>query len=132
VSNVSADQLRTAMSITDIAAVTVHYNVAVRLGAAVRKVAEETGIVFSPWHPGTVPGGKDGEPFHAVIDPIAQRHGATPQQIALAWQLHRTTTALPIPGTTSVEHLKETLAAAYIHLARGDTEAITALTPEEL
>ena len=47
-SNVSADQLRTAMSITDIAAVTVHYNVAVRLGAAVRQVAQDAGIVFSP------------------------------------------------------------------------------------
>src|SRR3984893_12276743 len=51
-SNLSAEQLRTAMSITDIAAVTAHYNVAVRLGAGVRTVAEETGIVFSPWHPG--------------------------------------------------------------------------------
>jgi pyridoxine 4-dehydrogenase len=131
-SNVSADQLRTAMSITDIAAVTVHYNVAVRLGAAVRKVAEETGIVFSPWHPGAVPGGEDGMPFHAVIDPIARRHDATPQQIALAWQLHRTTTALPIPGTTSVEHLNENLAAANIHLAPADVDAITALVPEGL
>src|ERR1700709_1230012 len=73
-SNISADQLRTALAITDIAAVTVQYNVAVRDGAAVRQIAEAEGIVFSPWHPGTVPGGPDGEPFHAVIDPIAQRH----------------------------------------------------------
>jgi pyridoxine 4-dehydrogenase len=130
-SNLSAEQLRTAMSITDIAAVTVHYNVAVRIGAAVRQVAEEAGIVFSPWHPAAVPSGPEGEPFHAVIDPIAQRHDATAQQIALAWQLHRTKNALPIPGTTSVEHLHENLAAANIHLASAEVEAITALAAEE-
>jgi pyridoxine 4-dehydrogenase len=131
-SNVSADQLRMALSITDIAAVTVQYNVAVRDGAAVRQIAEDEHIVFSPWHPGTVPGGPDGEPFHAVIDPIAQRHGATPPQIALAWQLHRTAGCLPIPGTTSVEHLKENLAAAAIRLTQTEVDAITGLKPEAL
>jgi pyridoxine 4-dehydrogenase len=130
-SNVSADQLRTALSIADIAAVTVHYNVAVRLGAAVREVAEDAGIVFSPWHPGAVPRGDEGKPFHAVIDPIAAKYNATPQQIALAWQLHRTAHALPIPGTTSVQHLKENLAAARISLTRDEVDAITALAPDE-
>ncbi len=126
-SNVSAEQLRTAMSITDIAAVTVHYNVAVRLGAAVRQIAEDAGIVFSPWHPGAVPRGDDGKPFHAVIDPLAEKYNATPAQIALAWQLHRTERALPIPGTTSVEHLRENLAAAHISLSQDEVDAITAL-----
>jgi aryl-alcohol dehydrogenase-like predicted oxidoreductase len=129
-SNVSADQLRTAMSITDIAAVTVHYNVAVRDGAAVREIAEDAGIVFSPWHPGAIPQGDEGEPFHAVIDPIAAAHDATPQQIALAWQLHRTATALPIPGTTSARHLHENLAAARIALDGDEVAAISALAPE--
>src|SRR3954468_4875881 len=69
-SNISAEQLRAALSITDIAAVTIHYNVAVRLGAAVRQVAQDAGIVFSPWHPGALPQGDEGQPFHAVIDPI--------------------------------------------------------------
>ena len=130
-SNVSAGQLRTAMSITDIAAVTVHYNVAVRVGAAVRQVADGAGIVFSPWHPGAIPGGKHGEPLHAVIDPIAAKHEATPQQIALAWQLHRTPHALPIPGTTSVEHLRENLAAAHVVLTQDEVDAITELVPED-
>jgi aryl-alcohol dehydrogenase-like predicted oxidoreductase len=130
-SNVSADQLRAALAITDIAAVTVHYNVAVRLGAAVRAVAADKGIVFSPWHPGAVPGGEDGAPFHAVIDPIADRYDATPQQIALAWQLHRTSNALPIPGTTSVHHLRENIAVAHIRLADEEVAAITALASEE-
>jgi pyridoxine 4-dehydrogenase len=126
-SNVSADQLRTALTITDVAAVTVQYNVAVRDGAAVRHIAEDKGIVFSPWHPGIVPGGPDGEPFHAVIDSIAQRLDATPQQVALAWQIHRTRDCLPIPGTTSVEHMKENLAAVALHLTEAEVDAITAL-----
>ncbi|MFJ3403965.1 aldo/keto reductase [Promicromonospora sp. NPDC090134] len=130
-SNVTAEQLRTAMSITDIAAVTVHYNVAVRLGAAVRQIAEDARIVFSPWHPAAVPGGPEGEPFHAVIDPIAAKHDVTPQQIALAWQLHRTATALPIPGTTSLTHLHENLAAANINLTQDEVDAITALASED-
>ncbi len=130
-SNVSADQLLAALAITDIAAVTVHYNVAVRLGAGVRAVAEDKGIVFSPWHPGAVPGGDNGAPFHAVIDPIAAKYDATPQQIALAWQLHRTPNALPIPGTTGVQHLKENLAAARIQLDDEEVAAITALASEE-
>jgi aryl-alcohol dehydrogenase-like predicted oxidoreductase len=131
-SNVSADQLNTALSITDIAAVTVHYAVAVRLGASVRQVAEEKGLVFSPWHPGAVPGGDEGVPFHAVIDPIAEKYQVTPQQIALAWQLHRTPKALPIPGTTSLGHLKENVAAASIRLDGDEVAAITALAPEDV
>jgi len=130
-SNVSASQLRTAMSITDIAAVTAHYNVAVRLGAGVRRAAEQVGIVFSPWHPGAIPKGEEGKPFHAVIDPIAAKYGATPPQIALAWQLHRTTRTLPIPGTTSFQHFKENLAAVDIALTSDEVDAITALVPEE-
>ncbi len=130
-SNVSADQLRTALTITDIAAVTVHYNVAVRLGAAVRRVAQEAGLIFSPWHPGALPRGDEGGPFHAVIDPIAAKYDATPQQIALAWQLHRSDHALPIPGTASIQHLKENLAAAHISLAQDEVDAITALASEE-
>jgi len=130
-SNVSADQLRTALSIVDIAAVTVHHNVAVRLGAAVRQVAQDAGIVFSPWHPAAIPRDDDGRPFRAVIDPIAGKHDATVQQIALAWQLHRSECALPIPGTTSIQHLEENLAAADISLSQAEVDAITALAPEQ-
>ncbi|MDQ1578221.1 MAG: pyridoxine 4-dehydrogenase [Microbacteriaceae bacterium] len=131
-SNISADQLRAALSITDIAAVTVQYTVAVRDGAAVRQLAQDEGIVFSPWHPGTVPRGSTGEPFLAVIDPIAQQHGATPQQIALAWQLHRTPGCLPIPGTTNVEQLKENLAAVTLRLTQAEVDAVTNLASEDI
>jgi pyridoxine 4-dehydrogenase len=130
-SNVNVDELRTASAITNIAAVTVHYNVGVRLGGKVRELAEDAGIVFSPWHPGAVPRGEDGAPFHAVVDPIAAKYDATPQQIALAWQLHRTAQALPIPGTTSVEHLEQNLAAAQIALTQDEVDAITGLATED-
>ena len=130
-SNVSAGQLRTALAMTDIAAVTVHYNVAVRRGAAVRALAAERGIVFSPWHPGAVPGGAEGASFRTVIDPIAAKYDATAQQVALAWQLRRTPSALPIPGTTSAAHLRENLAAAHLRLTGDEVDAITALAPEE-
>ena len=66
-----------------------------------------------------------------MIDPIADRHDATPQQVALAWQLHRTELALPIPGTTGVEHLQDNLAAADISLTQDEVDAITALAPEK-
>jgi pyridoxine 4-dehydrogenase len=66
-----------------------------------------------------------------VIDPIAERHHATPQQVALAWQLRRTERALPIPGTTSVQHLRENLAAAQISLAQDEVDAIAVLAPQE-
>ena len=117
-SNVSADQLRTALAITDIAAVTVHYNVAVRLGAAARQVAQETGIVFSPWHPGAIPGGDEGRPFHAVIDPIAEKYDATPQQIALAWQLHRTSRRCPSPAPPASSTSRRTCRRSHFTDAR--------------
>jgi aryl-alcohol dehydrogenase-like predicted oxidoreductase len=67
-----------------------------------------------------------------VIDPIAQQHGATPQQIALAWQLHRTPGCLPIPGTTNVEHLKDNLAAVTLRLTQAEVDAVTNLASEDI
>ncbi|RMI28973.1 aldo/keto reductase [Nocardia stercoris] len=128
-SNVSGDQLRTALAITEIAAVTVHYNIAERGGAAVGQIARSTGIVFSPWHPGVIP--RD-ENARAVIDPIAAEHHATARQIALAWQLHRGEHTLPIPGTTSIEHLEDNIAAGRIALSPTEVAAITALAAEEV
>lgn len=130
-SNISADQLRIAMSITDIAAVTAHYNIGTRLGAALLKEADDAGIIFSPWHPAAVPSGEEGKRFRDVLDPIAEKHHVTIQQLALAWQLHRSPRMLPIPGTTSIDHLKENLAAASIRLAPEEVDTITQLIPDE-
>jgi len=71
------------------------------------------GIVFVPYFPLRGNGGRQ-------LEEIAERHGATSEQIALAWLLKRSPTMLPIPGTLSLEHLKENLAALDIEL--GDDE----------
>jgi aryl-alcohol dehydrogenase-like predicted oxidoreductase len=77
-----------------------------------------------------VPDGRDGARFNAVIDPIAVRLSATPQQIALAWQLQSTLKFLPIPGTRSIEHLRENLAAVALRLTEADVDAITESSAE--
>jgi len=129
-SNVTLGQLRAAQAIAPIAAVTAHYNVGMRTGAELLRAAEESGAVFSPWHPVRFDEGGETEKVTAVLAPIARRHGATLQQIALAWHLHRSPAALPIPGTTSLTHLTDNLAAADIKLTAADVAAITALAPE--
>ncbi|GHH86859.1 oxidoreductase [Streptomyces sulfonofaciens] len=131
-SNITLEQLRTAQGIADIVAVTALYNVTVRIGADLLSVAEQEGIAFSPWHPVTLTDGPAPGPDRAreVIAPIAAGHGATPQQIALAWQLHRSPVSLPIPGTTSLAHLRDNLAAQSIKLSDEEVTAITAITTE--
>ena len=129
-SNVTVEQFHAARAIVDIAAVTAHYNIAVRTGAALLKAAQDTGAAFSPWHPVTLTETGEGDRIHTVLEPIAHQHGATIQQIALAWHLHHSPVALPIPGTTSPTHLQENLAAATIRLTPEEVETITALTPE--
>jgi pyridoxine 4-dehydrogenase len=129
-SNVTAEQLRVAQGITSIAAVTAHYNVTVRLGAELFAAARDTGIVFSPWHPAVMPSGDHAGPATAVLGRLAAKYDATVIQIGLAWQLHRSPLTLPIPGTTSISHLKENLAAANISLEPDEVEEITSLVPE--
>jgi aryl-alcohol dehydrogenase-like predicted oxidoreductase len=129
-SNISAAQFHAAQQIVDIAAVTAHYNVGVRVGADLLEAAQAAGVVFSPWHPAAVPKGEDAAHFSTVLDPIAAKYGVTVQQVALAWQLHRSPLMLPIPGTRSVAHLRENLAAAALELTPGEVQAITQLVPE--
>jgi aryl-alcohol dehydrogenase-like predicted oxidoreductase len=129
-SNVSVEQFRAARGIVEIAAVTALYNIGNRAGAGLLRAAEESGTVFSPWHPVKLGDGGDPERITAALEPLAARHDATVRQIALAWQLHRSPLTLPIPGTTSADHLKENLAAAAIQLAADEVQAITALVPE--
>jgi aryl-alcohol dehydrogenase-like predicted oxidoreductase len=129
-SNVTLEQYRAAQQIVEIAAVTAHFNASARTGADLLRAAENSGAVFSPWHPVTLTEGPDTDKVTAVIEPIAARHGVTARQIALAWLLHRSPVMLPIPGTTSVAHLKDNLAAAEIELSGEDVAAITELATE--
>lgn len=130
-SNVTLEQFHAARDIVEIAAVTAHYNVSVRRGAALLAAAERTGTIFSPWHPVRLNEGPDAPRALQLITEIARRYGATPQQIALAWQLHRSTVTLPIPGTTNLAHLTANIHAATIQLQSADVEQITALIPED-
>ena len=128
-SNINAEHLASARAIVDIAAVTAHYNVGVRLGAGLLDAADNAGVMFSPWHPAGVPGGPDSAVSVAALHAIAEAHDATVQQIALAWQLARSAVTLPIPGTTQSAHMLENLQAATIALSAEEVTAITALMP---
>jgi hypothetical protein len=123
-SNVTLAQLRVAQSIVPVAAVTALYNVTARPGADLRAAAEEDGLVFSPWHPVTTTDGPLAARAAEVLPPIAAAHGASVRQVALAWQLQGSPRALPIPGTTSLAHLRENLEAQSIVLSPEEMRAI--------
>jgi pyridoxine 4-dehydrogenase len=118
ISAVTVDQIEAAREIVPIAAVQNHYNVGERGHDAEVDYCEENGIVFVPYYP--VKG--DAPP---ALAEIARSHDASPEQIALAWLLHRSPAMLPIPGTLSIEHLRENLAALDIELTDDEYEALT-------
>ncbi|WP_042426639.1 aldo/keto reductase [Streptacidiphilus anmyonensis] len=129
-SNVSVEQFHAASQIVEIAAVTALYNIGERTGAELLAAAEQTGAVFSPWHPTTVPNtGPNAAGIGAALDSLCAKYHATVPQLALAWLLHNSPIMLPIPGTSSPSHLDENLAAASIELTAEDVKAITDLMP---
>ena len=127
-SNVTLEQLRTAQSITPIAAVTALYNLTVRVGADLLAAAEQDGIAFSPWHPVTITDGPLAGRAAEVVPKIAAAHGATTQQVALAWQLQHSPVSLPIPGTTSLEHLRENVDTGSLVLSDAEIKALDDIT----
>jgi aryl-alcohol dehydrogenase-like predicted oxidoreductase len=114
VSNVSLGELERARAIVDVATVQNRYNLEDRGSEDVLDRCEELGIGFIPWFP--LATGRLAEPGGPLAR-IAGEHDATPAQIALAWLLARSPVMLPIPGTSSVEHLEENVAAARIELS---------------
>ena len=117
-SEVGVDQIEQARKIVPIAAVQNHYNLTERKWHDVLEHCVREGIVFVPFFP------LKGSAGLALGD-IAERHGATPAQIRLAWLLRRSPATLPIPGTLSLEHLKENLAALDIELADDEFAALS-------
>jgi hypothetical protein len=113
VSNVSVDQLERARDIVEIATVQNEYNVAERTHDDVLDVCEDADIGFVPYFP--LGGGSLGG-MATVLDDVAAAHDATRHQVALAWLLARSPVILPIPGTSSVDHLESNVAAAAIDL----------------
>jgi pyridoxine 4-dehydrogenase len=117
-SEVSIEQIEQARRIVPIAAVQNHYNVTERKHDAVIEYCARESIVFVPYYP--LHGHDD-----RTLAEIATRHGVTPRQIALAWLLRRSPMMLPIPGTLSIEHLNENLAALEIELTDAEFEALS-------
>ncbi|MGH9289183.1 MAG: aldo/keto reductase [Acidimicrobiales bacterium] len=115
-SNVDATQLERAMALTPIVSVQNRYNPADRAAEPLVELAEARGFAFVPWAPvgGYRPGAGEG------LATVAKRLGVSAVQVAIAWQLARSPQMLPIPGTSSVAHLEENVAAAAIELSDDD------------
>jgi aryl-alcohol dehydrogenase-like predicted oxidoreductase len=117
ISAVDVEQIEAARRIVPIAAVQNAYNVADRTYDDVVDHCEQNGILFVPYYPlkGSGP---------PALARVARSHDTSPEQIALAWLLRRSPVMAPIPGTRSIEHLRENLGALEIELTDGDLEAL--------
>ena len=119
ISNVTEAQLDEAKSLTPIVSVQNRYNLGDRASDPVVDVCELEQMPFLPWAPV-----QDSDA--PKVKEIAARHGATPHQVALAWLLARSPATLPIPGTGSVAHLEENIAAAGLALDADEVAELTA------
>lgn len=118
-SNVTREHVEKARKIVPIVSVQNRYSFADREWENVVDYCEQNGIGFIPWFP--LGAGKvAGEALHRV----AKAHQATPMQVALAWLLQRSPVMLPIPGTSSVQHLEENIAAAGVKLTKSEFEEL--------
>ena len=122
-SEVTVDQLRAAAEIAPIATVQNLYNLANRSAEELLDYSAANGIGFIPWFP--LATGELAKPGSPLAELAAER-GATPSQLALAWLLRRSPVMLPIPGTASVAHLEDNVAAAGITLPEGEYAALEA------
>jgi pyridoxine 4-dehydrogenase len=122
-SNVTQEHIERARKILPIVSVQNRYSFADREWDYVVDYCERHGIAFIPWYPlgaGKVAG--------EVLNQIAEAHRASPTQIALAWLLHRSPIMLPIPGTSSIEHLEQNVAAASLRLTDEDYRKLSGVS----
>jgi aryl-alcohol dehydrogenase-like predicted oxidoreductase len=120
-SEVKVPEIEQARKIVDIVSVQNKYNIADRAHEDVLQYCEKHNIAFIPWFP--VAAGKLTKPG-GPLDKAAKKHGATLSQLSLAWLLHHSPVILPIPGTSSVQHLEENLKAADLNLTESDWSEI--------
>jgi aryl-alcohol dehydrogenase-like predicted oxidoreductase len=126
-SEVSVEEIKAAQEVFAVATVHNLYNLSNRQSEDVLDYCEQHGIGFIPWFP--LAAGKLAEPGGAVAE-IASAHDATPGQVALAWLLARSPAMLPIPGTSSVEHLEENVAAAELELTADEVARLNEANAE--
>ena len=120
-SEVSVAQLEAALKITPIVSVQNLFNLTNRSAEALLDRSAKLGVAFIPWFPlATGALARPGGPLRT----LAEKHNATPSQLALAWLLRRSPVMLPIPGTSSVKHLEENVASAELSLTDAEFEAI--------
>jgi pyridoxine 4-dehydrogenase len=117
VSNVDRARLDEARAIVQVVSVQNRYNLHDRLASPVLEECERAGIAFLPWGPF---GGGPLASSRGALQRIAKRHRVSVAQIALAWLLAQSAVMLPIPGTSSVRHLEENVAAAGLRLTPAD------------
>ncbi|MBO4206132.1 aldo/keto reductase [Micromonospora echinofusca] len=120
-SEVTVAQIEAAQEITPVVSVQNLYNLADRSAEDVLDHCERHDLAFIPWFP--IATGNLARPG-GPLDAISTEHGATPAQLALAWLLRRSPVMLPIPGTSSVAHLEENVAAAGVRLTDAEFEAL--------
>ncbi|MGH8302091.1 MAG: aldo/keto reductase [Steroidobacteraceae bacterium] len=120
VSNVSVGELERCERLTPIVSVQNRYNLEDRHSDEVLAYCERRSIAFLPW--ATLGSGRQAQGSSALraLGKVADRHGITVGQAAIAWLLERSTVMLPIPGTGSIEHLEQNIAAASVHLTPQD------------
>jgi pyridoxine 4-dehydrogenase len=120
VSNFDVKQLERARKIVNVVSVQNEYNLGNRESEKVLEHCEKLGIAFLPWYPL----GAGAVLRSSKIKQISAKRQATPAQVALAWLLARSPVMLPIPGTGSLEHLEENMAAAKLKLSKEDFAAL--------
>ena len=123
-SEVSPDEVKRARKILPIVSVQNQYNIGNRKWEDTLTYCEKESLGFMPWSP---IGGSRGLKAGDALEAAAKTHGVTVVQLALAWLLHRSPIMLPIPGTSSVAHLEENVAAAKLKLTPEEWKAIDAL-----
>ncbi|RSK49987.1 aldo/keto reductase [Hymenobacter rigui] len=122
-SEVTVEQIQQAQQAVPVVSVQNMYSVDNRKWEAELTYCEQNGLAFIPWYP--LAGGNQ-EALSKLAE-IGQRHEASPQQVALAWLLHRSPNILLIPGTSKVKHLEENVQAAAIQLSAEDMAALDKL-----
>jgi aryl-alcohol dehydrogenase-like predicted oxidoreductase len=120
-SEVKPHEIDQARKVIDIVSVQNQYNIGDRQHEDVVEYCTKHKLAFIPWFP--VAAGKLAQPG-GKLDATAKAHGATVSQLSLAWLLHHSPVMLPIPGTSSVAHLEENIAAAGVHLSDAEWKSI--------
>jgi pyridoxine 4-dehydrogenase len=121
VSNFNEEQLRTALRLTPVVSLQNRYNVDDRNSESLVDLCEQESLVFLPWAP------IQNHESNTAVQEAATKYGVTAHQIVLAWLLARSPSILPIPGTGSIEHLEENIAAAELKLTPAEVAAISGL-----